>query len=324
VAFIAVISSLFLYLNSPNAFPAKPVSITVGNAQSFECDTLVHIAVDQNLFAKNGLDVTIKNYDSGMVAVNDLLKGEVDVAATAEFPLVGKAFGGQNISALATIAKTQLQDLIGRKDRGIEDISDLAGKRVGVTLGTVAEFYLGRFLDLNGLSLTNVTIVNVGPSESVDAITNGSVDAIIIWQPYAYTIETLLGSNAVIWSPQSSQLTFIVEVARNDWISQHPDVVNRFLTALAQAQDYLDSHPAESEAMVQRKLNYTDAYKAAVWPKNVFSVSLDQSLVVAMESEARWMIANNIVNATSVPNFLEYIHLDGLVSVKPDSVTIIR
>jgi len=314
----------FFYLDSQNTFAGKTESITIGNAQSFECDTLVHVAEDQGFFVKNGLEVTIRDYASGLAAVNDLLLGEVDVAATAEFPLVGKAFNGQNISAVATIAKTQLQDIICRKDRGIDNILDLAGKRVGVTLGTIAEFYFGRFLDLNGMKLGNVTIVNVSPLESVSAITNGTVDAIIIWQPYAYTVENLLGDNAVIWPAQSSQLTYIVEVARNEWISQNPDVVNRFLTSLAQAQDYLNSQPAETAAMVQKKLNYTDAYMAAIWSKNVFSLSLEQSLILAMEDEARWLINNNLTNATSVPNFLNYVHVDGLETVKPNAVNVIK
>ncbi len=51
---------------------------------------------------------------------------------------------------------------------------------------------------------------------------------------------------------------------------------------------------------------------------------LDQSLVVAMEDEARWMISNNRTTEMMVPNFLEYIHLDGLKSVKPAEVNIIR
>ena len=126
----AVFGALF-YLNSQNPFAAEIEPITIGNAQSFECDTLVHISEDQNFFAENGLNVTIRDYTSGMEAVNALLKGEVDVAATAEFPLVAKAFNGQNISALATIAKTQLQDIICRKDRGIEKVPAHFGAREG-------------------------------------------------------------------------------------------------------------------------------------------------------------------------------------------------
>ena len=61
-----------------------------------------------------------------------------------------------------------------------------------------------------------------------------------------------------------------------------------------------------------------------VWQQNQFSLTLDQSLVLAMEDEARWMIANNLTNATAVPDFRQYIYTDGLESVRPGSVNIIR
>ncbi len=80
-------------------------SIVIGNAQSFECDTLVYIAQQQNYFAKNNLNITILNYTSGMAAVNDVLNGKVNIAATAEFPLVTNALKGENISAIAGIRK---------------------------------------------------------------------------------------------------------------------------------------------------------------------------------------------------------------------------
>lgn len=63
---------------------------------------------------------------------------------------------------------------------------------------------------------------------------------------------------------------------------------------------------------------------AAVWDKNQFSLSLDQSLILAMEDEARWMIKNNLTNEKNVPNFLDYIYEDGLKAVKPEAENVIR
>jgi NitT/TauT family transport system substrate-binding protein len=42
-----------------------------------------------------------------------------------------------------------------------------------------------------------------------------------------------------------------------------------------------------------------------------------------MEEEARWAISNNLINATAVPNFINYIYVNGLESVKPESISII-
>ncbi|MGZ6210106.1 MAG: ABC transporter substrate-binding protein [Syntrophales bacterium] len=316
-------SGAWPFPNSGTTDSGTSEPITIGNAQSLECDTLTYIAEDQNFFAQNGLNVTIRDYTSGMEAVNALFNGSVDIAATAEFPLVKAALNQEKVSAIVSIDKSLLQDIIGRKDRGIENISDFKGKRIGVTLGTIAQFYLGRFLTLHGVNLQDVTIVNISPSESVDAITKGAVDAIIIWQPYANIIENALDDNAAIWPVQSSQTTYIVEVAKNDWIAQHPDIVRRYVNALAQAEDYFVQHPDQTKSMMQKKLNYTDAYMEAVWDKNQFSLSLDQSLVTAMEDEGRWMIRNNLTSEKTIPNFRKYIYTKGMQEIKPEAVNII-
>ena len=61
-----------------------------------------------------------------------------------------------------------------------------------------------------------------------------------------------------------------------------------------------------------------------MWPKNDFTTSLPQSLIVAMDDEARWRIANGLTFKIVVPNYLDYIYLDGLETLKPKAVTIIR
>jgi NitT/TauT family transport system substrate-binding protein len=58
------------------------------------------------------------------------------------------------------------------------------------------------------------------------------------------------------------------------------------------------------------KLNYTTDYLNSVWPNHKFTLTLDQTLVLIMEDEARWLIANNLSNATSIPNFKNYLFED--------------
>jgi NitT/TauT family transport system substrate-binding protein len=65
-----------------------------------------------------------------------------------------------------------------------------------------------------------------------------------------------------------------------------------------------------------------DKYIARVWPEHQFSLSLDQSLITAMEDEGRWMIANNMTNATNVPDLGNYIYEEGLEAIRPGSVNI--
>ena len=114
-----------------------------------------------------------------------------------------------------------------------------------------------------------------------------------------------------------------VALARTDWIARNPDLAERYLRSLDMAADYTVTHPAGSQVIIQKQLNLSDEYMTDIWPGNHFSLSLDQSLVLAMEDESRWMIANNMTNATTVPDFGKYVYSNDLEAVKPGSVNII-
>jgi len=292
----------------------------------FESTALLWIAEDQGFLTRNGLDITLRKYDSGVSALDGMVNGEADLVVGAnEFPLVGRAFQMTKIRTIGTIARSEFIYLVARKDSGIEEVSDLKGKRVGTTFRTIAEFHLGRFLELNGMRLEDVILVDLrAPEEWVDAVANGDIDAIATAQPYANQARDKLGSNAVMWSAQSYQPLYTQVIAADEWIAGHPDLVSEFLESLLQAEEYAIRNPAEAKAIVQESLGLDSAYMETVWSQNQFSLSLDQSLILAMEDEARWMIANGLTTETELPDFLDYIYLDGMEAVKPDAVSIIR
>jgi NitT/TauT family transport system substrate-binding protein len=298
-------------------------SITIGMDPT-AVNSLIYIAKDQDYFAANGLNVTIKDYTSGLAAVNGMLKNEVDIATAAEFVIVGHALKKESVRSLGSIDKFLHIYLVGRRDRGVRSVADLKGKRIGVTLKTAAEFYLGRFLDLHGMNIRQVALVNVSPLQSVDALVNGDVDAVIAWQPNVKAIEDRLASGVVKWGAQQGQAAYCMVIGRSEWVAKHPELIKHFSNSLAQAEDYIIHHPAEAKAIIQKWLQYDDAYMAAVWTEHQLLVSLDQSLITAMEDEARWMIKNNLTKEKQVPDFMNYIYVDGLKAVKPEAVNIIR
>jgi NitT/TauT family transport system substrate-binding protein len=321
---IVVLGVVFaLWLRTPKDYPGKMESITIGMDPT-AANSLIHIAENQNYFTSNGLKVTIKNYASGLVAVNGMLNDEVDVATAAEFVVVGQALKKENVRALASIDKFLHIHLLGRRDRGVKSIPDLKGKRIGVTLKTAAEFYLGRFLELQGMNMRQVTLINVSPPQSVDALVNGDVDAVVAWQPNVRAIEDRLGSGVVKWGVQKGQAAYCMVIGRGEWVTKHPELIKRFSTALVQAENYAVGHPDEAKAIVQRRLSYDDSYMTTIQAEHQFSLLLDQSLITAMEDEARWMIKNKLTKEKNVPNFLDYIYEDGLKAVKPEAVNIIR
>ena len=252
------------------------------------------------------------------------MNGEADITVgVTEFPTVRRAFEKSEISIIGAAAKVEQQNLIGRRDRGIEQVSDLKGKRIGTTFGTIAEFYLGRFLELNGINIQDITVIDLKtPAEWENAVADGVVDAVVTAQPYADLASKRLGSNAIVWSAQNGQYLFGLIVSSKEWVTKHPDVASRFLKALALADEYAVRNPAEAKTIMQKWLDVDTAFVESVWSRDQFSLTFEQGLIVAMEDEARWMIANGLTTEKTVPDFMDYIYLDGLKAVKPEAVTL--
>ena len=113
-------------------------------------------------------------------------------------------------------------------------------------------------------------------------------------------------------------------VANNDVVTARPEAIERFLNALVTAEQFVKQSPGRAKDIIKERLDVEEDYVASVWPKNEFTTSLPQSLILAMDDEARWRIANNLTDEVVVPNYLEYIYLDALEVLKPEAVTIIR
>jgi ABC-type nitrate/sulfonate/bicarbonate transport system substrate-binding protein len=323
-AIVVLGAAYVLWPHAPKGYSGKTEAITIG-APLIELSALIYIAENQHFFTGNGLNVLVRDYDLGVHAFNSMLRGESDIGIAAEFPLVVKAFQKEKVRTIGSIGKFEFVYLVGRKDRGIEKISDLKGKRVGTAQGTIAEFYLGRYLHLHGMNLEGITFVDIQDSgQAVDAIVSGDIDASLFQEPYATSLVERLGANAVVWPVQSGQMMFSSIVCRDEWITHHPDLVTRVLNSLAQAEEYIVNHPVEVEAILRKRLNLTASYAKTVWLRNQFSLSLDQSLVAAMEDEARWMIKNGLTTEARLPDFTSYIYTDGLKSIKPEAVSIVR
>lgn len=310
IGIVAITAAAFIYIR-----PLMPVnqeqleSITVG-AEFSQVNTLLFVAQKMGYFYENGLNVTIEPYNSGSDALNAMINGDVNIAASSEFSVTTKILADSKISIIATIDRFQQINIAARKDKGIQNVTDLANKTIGLTFGTSSEFVLGRFLELNQMNRSQVKIVDIKPNNIVEAFTNGTVDAVVTWQLYLYQILNQMPNNVVEWPAQSGQQVYSVMSATNSWLNTHNKTVAQFLEALTQAENYIQNNPDDAKKLVINQFNYTSVYVESVWNDHKFTVSLDQSLILIMEDEARWLIANNLTNATFVPNFQNYIYPD--------------
>jgi len=289
-----------------------------------DASALIYIADRQGFFRDHGLDVSIKDFEAGALAMNDLVADEIDIATVGEFALVSQILKGSNLMALGTTVISNSCELIARRDRGIERPADLRRKRVGSVRGSALDFFLGTFLTSQGIQMNDIEIINLKPTEIVDAILKGTIDGAACFIPYGDTIRKGLGANAVTWPIQGQQDYYMLLVAKGSFIQIRPSTIERLLRTLIDAEQFIKEHETEAKKIIEERGNLDHSTLTSYWPKSRFEVRLDQDLLILMEHEARWAIRNKLTASTRVPNYLDSIYIDGLEMVKPEAVTVIH
>jgi hypothetical protein len=101
-------------------------------------------------------------------------------------------------------------------------------------------------------------------------------------------------------------------------------VAERYLAALTDAEKLVKSQPEQMKALLMNDMHYTSTYVEYLWPKFDFRIWLSQEMLLSLENEERWTIANELTAPTEEPDFLHYIDFGPLSDVKPEAVNIIH
>jgi NitT/TauT family transport system substrate-binding protein len=141
------------------------------------------LAKEAGIYSKNGLDVSIKKIPQASRHLA-IASGDVQCAATTvETWIVWNANG------VATTQLFQMDKSYGADGMVVRNtmasIKDIKGKIVAASApGTAPYFTLAWFLKKNGLTVKDVTVVNMEPAPAAQAFIAGQNDAAMTYEPY--------------------------------------------------------------------------------------------------------------------------------------------
>ena len=208
VVLIAAIGLIVLLIVKRDPSPVISQKVNLGIHRGPH-SSLIYIALDQGFFQKNGVVASIKEYEAGRFAADALLAGEVDIATFPEFIHVSKSFGDPTLRILATINTAEDQEIVARRDSGIKEVKDLAGKKIAVGLQGISRFFLETFLTAGDVRIKSIVPVDLPPSKMGEAISSGSVDAVATFSPYNLFDQIIFGGQCrFLVVPKRSELLF--------------------------------------------------------------------------------------------------------------------
>jgi NitT/TauT family transport system substrate-binding protein len=145
------------------------------------------LAKEAGIFKKNGLDVTIKKIPQASRHLA-ILSGDIQCAATTVETWIVWNANGVPTTQLFQLDKSYGADGMAVKT-GIDKITDLKGKTVAASApGTAPYFTLAWFLKKNGMSVKDVTVVNMEPGPAAQAFVAGQNDAAMTYEPFLSTV----------------------------------------------------------------------------------------------------------------------------------------
>jgi NitT/TauT family transport system substrate-binding protein len=297
--------------------------ITIADGSSIN-SALLYVALKNDYFRQEGLEVACRLFPSGKAALDAVREGKGDLATVADVPIMFAVMEGARISVVAAISEALRESaLIGRKDRGILSEGDFKGKRIGVTLKTVSEYFLDVFLIFNRIPRDQIKVIPLLPDQIPGALLRGEIDAAVTWNPFIARLQDQLGANGYVDYGRNLYRMVWNLAGPEDFVKGNPEAVKKILRAVIRGAAFIKKKPAEAQKIVAGFLGLTEAQVTKSWNEYAFQVTLHPLLLMNLENQARWAIRKKSVPQRAVPNFLTHFYFEGLKAVDPEAVTIV-
>ncbi len=265
------------------------------------------IAQDKGFFDKHGISVELTFYDVISNELADIQAGKMDGGFNVPGDLLQMwskspdAFKG----VLVVDSSNGADVIVATPD--IQTPADLRGKRVGVLPGTFGELFVDRMLNANGLKTSDVTLVNIDPSNVPDSLTV-QIDAGHSWEPY--TSKALTAGNHIIFSSSETPgLISDVLVFKTALINERPEDIRSFIAAYYEALDFWKTNPQEAVAII--------AKHTGLKPEEISTEGI--KILTLKDNETAFSQANDTTSIYFTTQlFRDFMINAGLLSKSPD------
>jgi NitT/TauT family transport system substrate-binding protein len=208
---------------------------------------------DDALSADNAT-VEYLDFNSGSDTIDALLAGDLDATYIGPSPAITAYATSQNVSLISGATSGGASLVV---DPSITTPEDLAGKTLATPgAGNTQDVALKAWLQEQGYEVSpdgqgDVTVVNQDNSLTVQAFAQGDVDGAWLPEPYAALLvdegAKVLVDEADLW-PEGRFVTTHLLV-NNDFLDDHPDLVDDLLEAHLQSLDYIEQSDDDAKAL---------------------------------------------------------------------------
>jgi NitT/TauT family transport system substrate-binding protein len=205
------------------------------------------LAKEAGLFKKHGLDVSLKKIPQKDRHLA-IASGDIQCAATTVETWVAWNANGVPTTQIFQLDKSYGADGMVVKP-GISKITDLKGKTVASSApGTAPYFALAWMLKKNGMSVKDVTVVNLEPQAAANAIIAGTagIDAAMTYEPYLSAVRAKPEAGKIIATTLDYPMVMDTFGCTPKFLSENPKAAKALADAYFDALAMIKAEPKKS------------------------------------------------------------------------------
>jgi ABC-type nitrate/sulfonate/bicarbonate transport system substrate-binding protein len=215
-----------------------------------------HVSKTQGVFKAEGLDVELIVIRGARSGIQALMSGDVQFVLPIG-PVVSAVWGGAELKILAQMVGMPTFSLIVRPE--IQQVRDLAGKRIGVSIGGAPFAFVHELLKANGMDPEKgVQYVNIpGAMPKLAALENGLIVAAPLAPPGDFNAIRAGFKRLVFFGDVMPDISFTGLATTSRYVKEHPQTVDRVVRAIARGTSLVRDNPDLAIGAMQDYLKMT-------------------------------------------------------------------
>lgn len=211
--------------------------------------TGIYVAYDKGWFTEEGIDLEIIA-PAGVTVETVVGSGKADFGVSFQEYVTSARIEGVPIISIAAVIQHNTSGFISLKDRGITKAADFAGHSYGAFGLQIEKAIISAMITRDGGSPESIKYVNVGEGDLLSMLGR---DIDFAWIYYGVEgIEAARRGMEVNYVMMSDYFDVVpdyytpVIISSEKLIAADPQLVERFMSALARGYEYAIENPAES------------------------------------------------------------------------------
>ncbi|MBI1935130.1 NrtA/SsuA/CpmA family ABC transporter substrate-binding protein [Candidatus Woesearchaeota archaeon] len=209
-----------------------------------------------NILAKNNITADFIGFSFGPPMTEAALSGRLDILFAGDQPAFNLILKDSSWKIIAPLTHYRSGILVPLNSK-IKGVKDLKGKTIATGIGSTTYRDTLQLLEKNGLSQSDVKIVNLDVGEHLAFLERGTkswqdIDALATYDP-TLTLAEHKGIVRLLIDYRSLGVVII----NQKFYEKHPETVKRFLKALVEAFNYYSANKIQANKWYSKAARYT-------------------------------------------------------------------